>query len=34
MDRYPDLKLIDYGFHYHRDRYPQDDITYFLLKKP
>jgi spore coat polysaccharide biosynthesis protein SpsF len=34
MDRYPDLTLVDYGFHYHRDKYPQDDITYFLLKKP
>ena len=34
MDRYPDLKLVDYGFHYHRDKYPQDDITFFLLKKP
>lgn len=33
MDRYPDLKLVDYGFHYHRDHYPQDDITFFLLTK-
>jgi len=33
MDFYPDLTLVDYGFHYHRDRYPQDDITWFLLRK-
>jgi len=33
MDRYPDLKLIDYGFHYHRDFYPQDDISWFLMSK-
>lgn len=34
MDKYPDLKLIDYGFVYHRDNnYPQDDITWFLLEK-
>lgn len=34
MDKYPDLKLIDYGFAYHRDvAAPQDDITWFLLKK-
>jgi pseudaminic acid biosynthesis-associated methylase len=29
-----DLRLIDYGFTYHRDSYfPQDDITWFLLEK-
>lgn len=34
MDKFPDLKLIDYGFVYHRDNnFPQDDITWFLLKK-
>lgn len=34
MDIYPDLKLIDYGFVYHRDpNYPQDDITWFLLER-
>ncbi|MFZ6035974.1 MAG: pseudaminic acid biosynthesis-associated methylase [Patescibacteria group bacterium] len=34
MDRYPRLKLVAYGFNYHRDpHYPQDDITWFLLKK-
>ena len=34
MDKYKDLKLIDYGFAYHRDPiFPQDDVTWFLLEK-
>jgi spore coat polysaccharide biosynthesis protein SpsF len=34
LDRYPDLELVDYGFAYRRDpSFPQDDITWFLLKK-
>lgn len=34
LDKYPDLKLIDYGFIYHRDaNFPQDDCTWFLLEK-
>jgi pseudaminic acid biosynthesis-associated methylase len=34
MDKYKDLKLIDYGFVYHRDnKYPLDDISWFLLEK-
>ena len=33
LDKFPDLRLVDYGFRYHRDEYPQDDITWFLLKK-
>ena len=34
MDKYPDLRLIDYGFIYHRDpHFPQDDVTYFLMEK-
>ncbi len=34
MDKYPDLKLIDYGFVYHGDNhFPQDDTTWFLLEK-
>lgn len=34
MDIYPDLKLVDYGFTYHRDMYfPQDDINWFLMEK-
>lgn len=34
LDRFSNLQLIDYGFVYNRDpNYPQDDITWFLLKK-
>jgi len=34
MKKYPDLKLIDYGFFYHNDNnYPVDDINWFLLEK-
>ncbi len=34
LEKYPDLKLVDYGFAYHRDKnFPQDDITWFLLEK-
>lgn len=34
LDMYPDLELVDYGFVYHRDaHFPQDDCTWFLLKK-
>lgn len=34
MDIYPELKLIDYGFSYHRDpAFPQDDLTWFLMEK-
>jgi spore coat polysaccharide biosynthesis protein SpsF len=34
LDRYPDLRLVDYGFVYRRDPVsPQDDITWFLLEK-
>lgn len=32
MSRYP-LKLIDYRFFYHGDRFPQDDIVAFLFEK-
>ena len=32
--RYPDLRLVDYGFAYRGDpHFPQDDITWFLLEK-
>lgn len=30
---YPDLRLVDYGFVYHLDEYPQDDLTWFILEK-
>lgn len=34
MDMYPDLKLVDYGFAYHRDPvFPLDDANWFLLEK-
>lgn len=34
LDRFSDLKLVDYGFKYHRDNmFPMDDITWFLLEK-
>lgn len=34
LDTFADLKLIDYGFIYHRDKnFAQDDITYFLMEK-
>ncbi len=34
MDRYNDLKLVDYGFQYHRDNnFPSDDSTWFLMVK-
>ncbi len=33
MDKFG-MRLLDYGFVYHRDNYfPQDDITWFLLEK-
>lgn len=35
LDRFPNqLRLVDYGFIYHRDpAFPQDDLTWFLLEK-
>jgi pseudaminic acid biosynthesis-associated methylase len=34
MQRFPDLKLVKYGFAYHKDNlFPQDDITWFLFEK-
>ncbi len=34
LDRFDGLRLLDYGFSYHRDtNFPQDDITWFLLEK-
>ena len=33
LDRFSDLTLVDYGFAYKRDAFPQDDITWFLMKK-
>jgi|SRR5208283_1693512 len=34
LDRFGDLKLIAYGFIYHRDyNFPMDDVNWFLLEK-
>jgi spore coat polysaccharide biosynthesis protein SpsF len=34
LERFNDLRLVDYGFAYRRDpAFPQDDITWFLLQK-
>ena len=34
MDQYKDLKLVDYGFVYHRDNnFKGDDLTWFLMEK-
>lgn len=34
LERFTDMKLIDYGFAYHRDvNFPQDDISWFLMEK-
>lgn len=34
LDRFEDLRLVDYGFTYHRDaNFPQDDGNWFLLEK-
>ena len=33
LSKFPELKLADYGFAYHRSNFPQDDITWFLLEK-
>lgn len=34
LEKYSNLKLVDYGFAYKRDTvFPQDDITWFLMEK-
>ena len=34
LDKFDDVSLVDYGFSYRRDKsFPQDDITWFLIKK-
>jgi spore coat polysaccharide biosynthesis protein SpsF len=34
MERFSDLRLVDYGFLYRRDlNFPQDDIHWFLMEK-
>ena len=34
IDQYSNIRLVDYGFVYHRDNnFPQDDLNWFLLEK-
>lgn len=34
LDKFPDLRVVDYGFVWHRDPvFPQDDSTWFVLEK-
>ena len=33
LDRFPDLRLRDYGFWYRRDPHFQDDVNWFLMEK-
>ena len=33
LQAYPDLRLVDYGFHSRHDEFPQDDITWFLMRR-
>lgn len=34
LEKYSDLKLLDYGFVYKKDyNFPQDDVTWFLMEK-
>lgn len=34
LDRYTDLRLVDYGFVYHRDpNFAGDDLTWFMMQK-
>jgi pseudaminic acid biosynthesis-associated methylase len=34
LDAYPEMRLVDYGFTYHRDPvHPLDDSTWFLMEK-
>jgi len=34
LDKFPDTVLVDYGFAYRKDpAFPQDDISWFLIKK-
>ncbi len=34
LERHPDLRLLDYGFIYHRDLRGVDDLTWFLMERP
>ena len=32
LDKFEDVRIVDYGFAYHRMSFPQDDITWFVRK--
>ncbi len=33
IKKHNNFKIIDYGFVYKKDKFPQDDLTWFLIKK-
>lgn len=33
LERFRDLQLVDYGFAWRRDPFPQDDLTWFLMER-
>lgn len=33
LKNYKKTEIVDYGFVYHKDKYPQDDLNWFLIKK-
>lgn len=33
IKNYKKTEIIDYGFVYHKDKHPQDDLNWFLIKK-
>lgn len=33
ISTFKDIKIKSYGFAYHKDKYPQDDLNWFLMKK-
>ena len=33
LKKFKSAKLVDYGFAYHIDKYPQDDLNWFLISK-
>jgi spore coat polysaccharide biosynthesis protein SpsF len=33
ISTFKDIRIKSYGFVYHKDKYPQDDLNWFLMKK-
>jgi spore coat polysaccharide biosynthesis protein SpsF len=33
ISTFKNIKIKSYGFVYHKDKYPQDDLNWFLMKK-